>query len=580
MTTPNTLRRGPWIPAAVVVALLAGAGVAWWFATRPASLTPDLDAVHPASDVPEGPAFFRDVTGDSGIDFTYRNGEEADKFAILESVGGGVAMIDYDGDGLLDLFFTAGGYFDGTQIKGHPCKLYKNLGNWNFKDVTAEVGLDKIDFYSHGAAVADFNRDGWPDLLVTGYGRVALFRNEDGKRFVDVTATAGLRETAWCTSAGFADLTGSGYPDLYICHYLEWSLATDRVCKGREPGVKRDLCPPQDFKPLVHALYRNNKNGTFRDVTAEQKLRSDGCGLGVLLADLNGDGRPDIYVANDASDNHLYLNRGGTLQEKGLLAGVAVDDDGKYNGSMGVTAADYDGSGRPALFVTNFQNEFHAFYHNDGNERFLYRSQAVGIAALSRHFVGFGTAFLDIDNDGWEDLVIANGHVYRKPWNSPLKQNPVLMRNLETNGRRVFRDWSKRGGSAFTTPAIGRGVAVGDLDNDGWPDVVISNTNGKVVLLRNIAAETSKARWLGVKLVGKEKRDIIGSTLTLKTDTRTMTRFTIGGGSYLSAHDPRILFGLGDALQVKSLTVKWSWGKEQEFRNLEPNRYHELREAE
>jgi hypothetical protein len=556
--------------------------VIFWTVTRHVP-HPQEDSWAKAPDVPDGPPWFRDVTADSGIDFTYRNGEEADEFTILESLGGGVAMIDYDGDGLLDLFFTGGGYFDGHEIKCHPCRLYKNLGDWKFRDVTGEVGLDKIDFYTHGCAVADYDRDGWPDLLVTGYGRVALFHNEPyhgGRRFVEVTEKVGLRDTSMCSSAGWADLTGSGFPDVYICHYVDWSFANNPTCKGNGRNVERDVCPPQRFKPLTHALFHNNGDGTFRDVTAEQHLRNDGCGLGVLLADFNDDGRPDIYVANDATNKHLYFNRGGRLEEKGLIAGVAVDEHGLYNGSMGVDVADYDGTGRASLFVTNYQGEVHALYKNLGNERFTYQSQAVGLAALGRRYVGFGTAFVDVDNDGWEDLFIVNGHVLRHPLGSTVKQQPLLLRNVEVGGRRVFQDYSRRGGSFFTIPAVARGVAVGDLNNRGWPDVVISNTNSPVVVLKNEASVDNPARWLGVKLVGRDNRDVTGSTVVLEGNSRTLTRFTKGGGSYLSSSDRRILFGLGTTGQFRRLTVKWAWGKEEHWENLEPNSYWEIREGD
>jgi hypothetical protein len=577
--------RWKWLAFSAIAVVLTGAAVFWAATRQPPGAGDGQDLpLARGPQMEDGPPWFRDVTAGSGIDFTYRNGEEADLYTILESLGGGVAMIDYDGDGLLDLFFTGGGYFDGEQIKGHPCRLYKNLGNFKFRDVTSEVGLDHIDFYSHGCAVADYDKDGWPDLLVTGYGRVALFHNEPhngGRHFVEVNGRrTGLRDHSWCTSAGWADLTGTGFPDLYICHYCDWSFANNPKCKGNGPNVERDVCPPQQFKPLVHALYRNNGNGTFRDITTEEHLRNDGCGLGVVLADLDGTGRPSIYVANDATNNHLYLNRGGKLEEKGQIAGVAVDDNGLYNGSMGVDVGDYDGSGRASLFVTNFQGEIHALYQNLGKERFAYQSRPAGVAALGRHFVGFGTAFVDIDNDGWEDLVIANGHVLRKPLGSTLKQRPVLLRNIEAYGRRFFLDYSKRGGPAFAVPTVGRGVAVGDLDNDGWPDVVICNTNGQAVLLRNEASAGNAARWLGIKLVGRGDRDVAGSTVILEGGPRPLTRFAKGGGSYLSACDRRILFGLGTTQKVQRVTVRWAWGKEEHWDNLEPNSYWELREGE
>jgi hypothetical protein len=571
-----------WLTLVLFSAVLAGAAVFWtvaWRGPEQGSEEPSLSWIT-APEVPPGPGWFRDVTADSGVDFTYRNGEEANQYTILESLGGGVALIDYDGDGRLDLFFTGGGYFDGQQIKGHPCRLYKNLGGWKFRDVTGEAGLNGIDFYTHGCAVADYDRDGRPDLLVTGYGRLALFHNDNGRAFIDVTSKTGLRDTSWCTSAGWADLTGSGFPDLYVCHYVNWSFANNPTCQGNGPDQVRDVCPPQHFRPLIHALYRNKGDGTFRDVTAEEHLRADGCGLGVVLADLNGDGRPDVYVANDATDNHLYLNRGDHLEEMGLRAGVAVDEHGLYNGSMGVDVGDYDGSGRPSLFVTNYQGEIHALYQNLGGEHFLYQSPGAGLAALGRHYVGFGTAFVDVDNDGWEDLFIVNGHVLRHPRGSTLNQRPLLLRNTEAQCRRVFQDFSRRGGSFFAVEAVGRGVAVGDLDDDGWPDLVISNTNSPAVLLRNETAAGDPASWLGIRLAGRGHRDVAGSTVTLEANGRRLARFARGGGSYLSSADRRLLFGLGDSKQVGRIIVRWAWGAEQHWDGLQPNSYWELREGE
>jgi hypothetical protein len=542
----------------------------------------------PGENAPQitGPAYFRDVTADSGLDFTYRNGVEANQFTILETVGGGVALIDYDQDGLLDIFAVGGGYFDGpgqTEIKGHPCKLYRNLGNWRFQDVTREVNLEIPWFYTHGVAVADYDRDGLPDLLVTGYGHIRLFHNErdsQGKHhFVDVTDTVELHDNSWSTSAGWADIDGDGYPDLYVCHYVDWSFSNNPTCKGLIAGVERDCCPPQRFKPLIHALFMNDKGKRFRNAAKEQKFEPAGCGLGVVLADVNDDGMPDIYVANDASNKFLFFNRGGTLREQAMIAGVAINEDGKYDGSMGADVGDYDGSGRASLWLTNFQGDVHALSENLGGERFVHQSRAAGIAKIGSHYVGFGTGFIDIDNDGWEDLMIVNGHVlYHPALGSTFKQRPVLLHNIEKSRRRFFEEVSKQGGDFFKTPASGRGLAIGDLDNDGWADFVVCNSNSPVVLLRNKA--TSGNSWLGLKLVGRDSRDIVGSTVIVEDGNRKLTRFVKGGGSYLSASDPRILFGLGSTQTVKKVTVKWSWGKAQTWENLEGNRYWELTEGE
>ena len=300
----------------------------------------------------------------------------------------------------------------------------------------------------------------------------------------------------------------------------------------------------------------------------------------MVLADLNDDARPDIYVANDTTNNLLFFNRGGTFDEVGQTAGVAADEQGKPDGSMGVDVGDYDGSGRPSIWVTNFQREMHALYRNLGREAFLHRSRAAGIAAIGQHYVGFGTGFLDADNDGWEDLVILNGHVFSSLPEAARKQRPVLLRNAEQNGQRFFRPAGTRGEPFFQTPTFGRGLAVGDLNNDGWPDFVAVHTGSPVAVLRNVAAESAPAAWVGVKLTGRAHRDIVGSTVTVETGGRRLTRYAKGGGSYMSANDPRLLFGLGAAGTVTRVTVKWSWGQTQTWEGLAPGRYWELREGE
>ena len=532
--------------------------------------------------------WFRDVTAHSGIQFSYRNGEEQNQFALLESLGGGVALLDYDRDGLLDILVTGGGYFAGpdkNQIKGYPCKLYRNRGAWKFQDVTEATGLNIVGWwYTHGAAVADYDCDGWPDLLVTGYGKLALFHNESdekgGRRFVEVEEKLAPRDHSWSTSAGWADINGDGFPDLYVCHYVDWSITNHPVCKGNSLAVQQDICGPEKFKPLIHSLFLNEKRHGFRDVAADQRFRAVGCGLGVVLADLNDDGMPDIYVANDTNYNYLFMNRRGKLEEKGLEAGVAGDETGHPDGSMGVDVGEYDGSGRPSLWVTNFYGELHGLYQNQNQELFRHRSRAAGIATIGQQFVGFGTGFIDFNNDGWEDLIVTNGHVWRFPQKGLQQQRSVLLANFSHQGHRIFKDVSAEGGSFFQSLGVGRGLAIGDLDNDGWPDVVVSNTNSPVVLLRNEAKAVNESRWVGIKLMGRDHRDVVGSTVILEGSTRKITRFAKGGGSYLSAGDQRLLFGLGHSEQIQRITVNWSWGESQHWDGLEPNRYWELHEGQ
>jgi hypothetical protein len=541
--------------------------------------------------------FFQDATAGSGVDFVSRNGEEAGHHTLLESLGGGVALFDFDGDGLLDIFLIGGGYFGGAdhkEIRGLPWKLYRNLGGWKFRDVTAEVGLDGPCFYSHGAAVADYDCDGWPDLLVTGYRKLALFHNESdgrgGRRFVDVSDKARLRDPRWSTSAAWADLTGDGYPDLYVCHYVDWSWKVHRLCQGDNAAVAEDVCPPATFQGVAHILYRNNRDGTFTDASREAGLRQGpdeaGMGLGVVVVDVNDDRRPDVYAVNDTTRNFLYLNQGGPgnlrLREMGLESGTAMGNRARADGSMGVDAADYDGCGRPSLWVTTFERERHALYRNEcRGDRvwFEYATRKAGIAALGPRYVGFGTGFLDLDNDGWEDLVIVNGHVRRHPTRSPVRQEAILLRN-DGNGR--YANITRQGGAYFRVPHRGRGLAVGDLDNDGRPDLVVSHLNEPVVLLRNDprGEEVPRHHWVGLELIGRRNRDIAGAKVVVEVGGRRWTRFARGGGSYLSSGDRRLVVGLGDAAQEVRVSVSWPWGGEQRWEALAGDRYWRLVEGE
>jgi hypothetical protein len=405
---------------------------------------------------------------------------------------------------------------------------------------------------------------------------------------VEVTRRAGLADNQWSTSAAWADLDGDGYPDLYICHYVDWSLTAKHPhCLGFD-GKRRDICPPAHFDALPHLLYRNNGDGTFTDVSKEAGLRVEhpkkdhGKGLGVLAVDVDLDGKPDLYVTNDTTDKFLYLNRSrpGTirLEEAGLRCGVARDYQGAPNGSMGVAAADYDGCGWPSLWVTNYERELHGLYHNDsrdGRVVFRFSTQASGIAAIGQSYVGWGTGFFDLDHDGREHLFFTNGHPNYYPRVSPRReQRPVLLRNL---GQGRFRDISAQGGPYFQQEHNGRGVAFGDLDNTGRTHLVISHLNGPVVLLRNEAETTN--HWLGITLVGRKNRDVVGARLTLEVGGRRLTRFAQGGGSYLSSSDRRHVFGLGPTKRVGRLTVAWPGGKEVHWDGLEVDRYWRLVEG-
>ncbi len=589
----------------------------WWMITSMICITsaalvclaiscsrPGGDSSPAATPTPSGP-IFTDRTKDTGIDHTFRNGQEAGNLAILESLGGGVALIDYDGDGLLDIFVTGGGYYDGpdkNQIKGHPCKLYKNMGNWQFKDVTAEVGLDIDWFYTHGCAVADYDNDGWPDLLVTGWGRVALFHNEPnpngkGRRFVDVTKKAGLDDALWSTSAAWADLDGDGFPDLYVCHYVDWSFKKHPKCHYRQDGTP-DVCPPKNFDALPHVLYRNNRDGTFTDVSRESGILGahslkEGKALGIVIADFNNDGLPDIYVADDEMANLLYLNRGHMkFQEIGMLSGSAMDDNGHANGSMGVAAGAFDGTDRMSIFVTNYQQEIHALYRNVSNSawwpweaqsaQFIFASRSAGVAAIGLNYVGFGTGFIDYDLDGNEDLFITNGHVIRYPIEpAELLQRAVLLRNMRMPGNKPwqvrFQDISAEAGPFFQTKHMGRGAAFGDLDNTGRTDIVISHVNEPVVVLQNTLVNGN--HWLGIHLVGNQYRDAVGAKLTLEVGDQKLVRQIKGGGSYLSAHDLRVVFGLGSQQKVGRLTVRWPSGRVQTWDDLGIDRYWRLEEG-
>ena len=509
--------------------------------------------------------WFEDVTLQCGVNFTYRNGREGEQFTVIETIGGGVAMLDYDQDGDLDLFITGGGTIEGTppRFGGLPSALYRNDGDWKFVDVTREAGLAGPIDYSMGCAVADYNRDGNPDLLVTCFGRSRLFRNTGRGGFVDATNEAGLTVDGCSTSAAWADVDRDGWPDLYVTGYVKYDAGREKFCGDRVKRI-RDACGPWTHVPARHHLLRNRADGTFEDISQPAGIMIEGKGLGVVALDLNGDGWIDFHVTNDAMANFLYLGGPGPhFDERGLLSGTAYDQNGIPQGSMGVDAADYDGDGDPDLFVTNYEMEENSLYRNEGGGFFRLVTAEVGLAGQCRPYVGFGTGFVDFDSDGWLDLAVLNGHVLYSTGELPHAQPAFLFRNL--NGRR-FEDASTIGGPFFGARHVCRGAAFGDLDNDGAPDAVIVRQNQPVVILRNRLP--AKHGWMRVHLRGTTSEpNAVGAVVSTYFQGRNLVRHVRGGGSYLSHSDQHVLFPIEND-QPKDVRVTWLGGRSEVFHNV------------
>ncbi len=492
----------------------------------------------------------------------YRNGAESGHNAILESLGGGAGLGDFDRDGQLDLCFPGGGQIGDHQTSGWPSRLLRQRSVDVFADVTVSSGLKWHGHFSHGCSVADFNSDGFPDLLISGYGGLTLWTNLGDGTFGDETQLAGLDDTRWSSSAAWGDLNGDGVLDLYVAHYVNWSFDNNPPCVG--PAGKTDVCPPRQFDGLDDVIYFGQGDGTFVDATATAGLVPAGKGLGVVIADLDQDNDMDVYVANDTVANFYYINDGhGKLEERGMLAGLALDDMASPNGSMGLALIDYDEDTQPDIWVTNYEDELFGLYHNLGTGSFQHVSRKAGLNRLGKLFVGFGCVSADLDGDGDEDVAVSNGHVVHHPRNAPVKQARLIVWNV---GQGQFeRDIPTHPDEAFEQPAIGRGLATGDVDRDGRLDLVFVNTNDRANLFYTRAREATAApvRSLHLRLVGSQSpREALGARAVLETAQGKYLRQLAGGGSYLSTSETALHWNWHADVQPQRVTINWPSGRQ------------------
>jgi hypothetical protein len=540
--------------------------------TPPRPLNRPLAMAHRRPD--RGPRF-EDIAERAGVRFRYDCGASG-KLFMGDTMGGGVALFDYDGDGWLDIYFVNGCPLPyDRQSPPRPNKLYRNRGHGTFEDVTERAGVAGRGF-GMGCAVGDFDNDGHDDLFVTGLGETILYRNRGDGTFEDVTRRAGVTSSRWTTAAGFGDLDGDSDLDLFVVTYVE--VDPDKIPACRDEFGKPIHCEPDMFPAQLDHLFRNNGNGTFTDVSRDAGIEvSGGRGLGLAIADLDGDGQLDLFVANDGSANFLFRNLGGLrFEEVGSTAGAAYDGTGQATASMGVVAEDLNGDGRIDLFHTNFINQMSTLRWNLGGGLFIDGTLASNLAATSRSKTGFGAVACDVDNDGNLDLFVANGHTDDQPWfNTPMAQAAQLFLGRE-RGR--FDLASPEVAPYFVHPVVGRGVAAGDLDNDGRVDLVVVHRDVPVALLRN---RTEGGHWLGLRLRGtRSGRTPVGACVTCLAGGRTSVRWCTGGTGYLSSSDPRLWFGLGSARSVERLEVRWPSGIVQTWSNLVVDEILDLREGD
>lgn len=525
-----------------------------------------------------------DVTAASGITFTHTS--DPSKRYIVESMSGGVVLIDYDRDGWPDIYFTNAPTVE-MATKGEKSLgvLYHNNHDGTFTDVTLKSRLTTPCF-GMGGAVGDYNNDGWPDIYQTCLGGNVLYRNNGDGTFTDVTAKAGVADGRWSTGAAFGDYDGDGYVDLMVANYVDFHL-DDLPGFGKVPFCKyRGIdvqCGPRGLRGAGDSLFHNNGDGTFADVSKSAGVSDSSgfYGLGVIWADFNNTGRPDIYITNDSTPKYLYKNEGnGKFKDIGLESGTAVSDDGSEQASMGIAVGDYNHTGRPSLFVTNFSDENDVLYRNEGNWNFKEVSYSSGVALPSLPWVKWGTAFVDLDNDGWLDLIAVSGHVYPQVDSLPSGggyREPKLLHLNQQDG--TFCDASDLAGAAMKQHRVSRGLAVGDLFNDGNMDVVVGDIDGAPMVLRNRGI--SGRHWVSFELAGvKSNRLALNARISIVAGGMTQTDEIHSGGSYLSQNDLRVHFGLGSADKIQRVTIHWPSGKIETLNDIAADKFYSVLEGQ
>ena len=559
---------------------------------QPAVLDKEHRPITAGGFVKDGPVLFENIASKAGLStWKHAMGTPEKKF-ILEDNGSGVGLIDTNNDGWLDIYLVNGSTYDAETGKATPPKaaLFHNNRDGTFTNIAVKAGVTN-DRWGFGVAIADYDNDGWPDIYVTNFGKNRLYHNNHDGTFTDVAEKAGIALGNWSTGATWGDYDGDGRLDLFVPGYVHYDLANPPAsgdkgvaysfCQFRGENIS---CGPRGLKGEPDHLFHSNGDGTFTDVSDKAGVAdSNGYyGLTSVFVDVNNDGKPDLLVGNDSTPNYLYLNKGdGSFEDISYASGFALNENGRETATMGIAVGDYQNNGMVDLFNTTFSDDYDPLYRNDGDANFTDISYQLGIAEITVPFLGWGTAFFDYDNDGWKDLIAANGHVYpivdKEPWGTTYAQRPLLFHNI---GGKRFELMPAVEGTALAQTYVGRGLAVGDLFNDGKLDVVINVLDGSPALLRNVSPD--KHHWIEFKMIGgaKSPRDAVGTTLYLTANKMRQRGDVISGGSYASTSDPRLHFGLGDATAIDDIEVHWPSGSMEHFSAPQIDRIVTLKEGQ